>query len=194
MTDALLFRLGLGRRLRLSSPVARAVAGGHLAAAAFAAAVAHATAAVLFTALFAAGAERLLLLRAHQVLHFFLCLLVKLADLFLLLLGAQRGVRANRLHLGTGIFFDLMMLLKGRLRNTGDLPAGLLALAAAASGSIGSGVAGAGSGGRRGGASRDSSSRLCEAGQGSDEEQNDSETKGPGVLHGEPPLRPNPGR
>ena len=45
-----------------------------------------ATATVLFSTLFTARLERLLLLRADQVLHLFLGLLMKLANLLLLLL------------------------------------------------------------------------------------------------------------
>ena len=118
----------------------RTVSGWHLATRSFATAVVHAAATtVLFAALFTARLERLLLLRADQALHFFLGLLVKLANLFLLLLRAQRRVRADGLNLRARIFFDLMVLLKRRLRDASDLPAGLLSLAASTALGIGTG-------------------------------------------------------
>jgi hypothetical protein len=51
---------------------------------------------------------------------------MNLANLLVLLLSAQRRVRAHGLHLRARVFLDLAMLLHCLLRNSGNLPAGLL--------------------------------------------------------------------
>jgi len=54
-------------------------------------------------------------------------LLTKLTDLLALLLGAERRIMADRLHLGAGSLFNLFSPLDRRLGNANLLPAGSLA-------------------------------------------------------------------
>jgi hypothetical protein len=152
----------------------------------------HSTAAtMLFSALLTAGFERLLLLRINQVLGFFFRLLADLTDLFLLLLLAQGRVAANGLHLRTGILFDLVVLLKSGLRDSRDLPAGLLLLPATA-GRVVPRIIRAGRTRRRRRAAGNSRSSLRAQWQSSEQYQGDSEIEGAGTVHGIPPLRRNP--
>ncbi len=58
-----------------------------------------------------AGLKLLLLFRSYDCVHFSFRLLPDLFDLFLLLLGGQRRVRANGLHLRAPVTSDLVALL-----------------------------------------------------------------------------------
>jgi hypothetical protein len=77
-------------------------------------------------ALLLTSSQRLLLCRAYQTLNLLTSLFVKLANFLVLLLGAERRVGTNRLHLGVCGPLDLPTLLHCRLGDSGLLPAGLL--------------------------------------------------------------------
>lgn len=95
--------------------IAGTICGAHFAASAFTATAVHAASAALFAALFTTSFQGFLLLRADEVLHFFLGLFTELANLLLFLLRTQRRVGTNGLDLRVGLFFDLMVLLKSCL-------------------------------------------------------------------------------
>lgn len=161
-----------GWGLRLAS-TCRTFSAGHLSAGALSATPMRSPVFVL-AALFTAGFQRLLLLGIDQGFHLFASLLVQLTDLLLFLLRRERRVRADGLHLGPGILFNLTMLLGGLLGDAGDLPTGLLASSAAVP--------------RRGRASGSGNSRrLAEKGKGAKRKQSQHRGQSSRTRHGMPP-------
>jgi hypothetical protein len=74
-----------------------------------------------------AGFQRFLLLRSNQAFSLLARVLMKLPNFFAFLLRRKRRVITNRLYFFPGALLDLPALFHGRFRNSGLLPAWLLA-------------------------------------------------------------------
>jgi len=74
-----------------------------------------------------AGFQRLLLLGSNQAFNLLVRLLMKLPNFFALLLGRERRVITHGLYFRPGVLLNLPALFHGRFRNSGLLPAWLLA-------------------------------------------------------------------
>jgi hypothetical protein len=94
------------------------------------------------SARFPAGAKFFFLLLSHQRSHLLLGVFAQLPNLLLPFLRAQGRIAAHRFHLRPRVFFNLPMLCQCLLRNSGNLPAGLLTASLPVTSAAGGGLSG----------------------------------------------------